>query len=304
MITSFNQIITEVQTGARRMIAVAGADDEHVLQAVIQAGEKGIADAVLVGNGSRIESALRKCCAETGKFRIEHVEGELTEVAEKTVSLVTDGTADAVMKGRMDTSILLKAVLNEKSLRTERFMGVLGIIEPASYGKLIFLTDGGFIIRPTLEQKIDLIRNGVELVRKLGIQVPKVGVVCAIEKVNEKMPDTLEAAELVRMNREGAISGCIVEGPFGFDNAVSAEAAARKGVQGEVPGDADILVFPDLVSANAVYKAMGFLAGVKTAGYLAGANVPIILSSRADSADTKLNSIAIAALAVGANRQE
>jgi len=297
MITNFDHLISGVQSGVLRKIAVAGAGDPHVLQAVVLAKEKGIADAVLVGNGPAIEEALKECGSRTCDFHIEHVDGVLMDTARRTVELVLDGTAGAIMKGFMDTSILLKAVLEQKGLRTERFMGVLGIIEPPSYGKLLFLTDGGFIIRPTLEQKIDLIKNGAELVRKLGREIPKVGLVCAIEKVNEKMPDTVEAAELVKMNRAGLLPGCIVEGPFGFDNAVSAEAAACKGVEGEVPGDADILVFPDIVSANAVYKALGFLAGVRTAGYLAGARVPIIVSSRADSVDTKLNSIAMAALA-------
>ena len=297
MITSFKEVITKVQSDRMRMIAVAGADDLQVMQGLAQARRMGIADAVLVGNGPKIEETLKECGAGDCGFRIEHVEGDLPKVAERTVSLITGGSADVIMKGFMDTSILLKAVLKEKSLRTERYMSVLGILEPPSYGKLLFLTDGGFIIRPTLEQKIDLIRNGCEVVKKLGIHPPKVGLVCAVEKVNEKMPDTVEAAELVKMNREGKIPDCIVEGPFGFDNAVSAEAAAHKGVRGKVPGDADLLVFPDLVSANAVYKAMGFLTETKTAGYLAGAKIPIIVCSRADNPETKLNSIAMAALA-------
>jgi len=254
-------------------------------------------EAVLVGNGNRIVAGLRAAGRSPADFRIEHVNGNSEAVAERTVQLVLDGEVGSIMKGYMDTSALLKAVLAHKELKTGRFMSVLGIIESPRYKKLLFLTDSGFIIRPTLEQKIDLIKNGVELVGKLGGKIPKVGVVCAVEKVNDKMPDTLDAAELARLNQQGDITGCIVEGPLGFDNAVSAEAAAHKGVQGQVPGDADILLFPDLVSANSVYKTFGFLTDSKTAGYLAGAQVPIIITSRADSVETKLNSLAMVALA-------
>ena len=278
-------------------IAVAGAEDAPVLEAVCAAKDQGIIDAILVGDGPSIEAGLQQAGRKPSEFRIEHVEGDLPAVAERTVRLVLDGEAGSIMKGYMDTSVLLKAVLARPQLKTGRFMSVLGIIESPHYKKLLFLTDSGFIPRPTLEQKIDLIKNGVDLVKKLGGEMPKVGIVCAIEKINEKMPETLDAAELVRRNQSGEIKGCIVEGPLGFDNAVSAEAAAHKGVKGVVPGDADILVFPDLVAANSVYKTFGFLTDSKTAGYLAGAKVPIIITSRADSVRTKLNSLAMVALA-------
>ncbi|MCF7948844.1 MAG: bifunctional enoyl-CoA hydratase/phosphate acetyltransferase [Spirochaetia bacterium] len=297
MIRSFKQLIEDVQAKHISPIAVAGADDPPVLEAVCAARNQGIMEAVLVGNGGRIESGLQSTGRSPADFRIEHVNGNSEAVAERTVQLVLDGEVGSIMKGYMDTSVLLKAVLAQKELKTGRFMSVLGIIESPHYKKLLFLTDSGFIIRPTLEQKIDLIKNGVDLVGKLGEKNPKVGVVCAVEKVNDKMPDTLEAAELARLNQQGNITGCIVEGPLGFDNAVSAEAAAHKGVQGQVPGDADILLFPDLVSANSVYKTFGFLTNSKTAGYLAGAQVPIIITSRADSVETKLNSLAMVAIA-------
>jgi len=297
MIRSFKQLIEEVQAKHIAPIAVAGAEDPPVLQAVCTAKDQGIMEAVLVGKGSRIEEGLIAAGRSTADFRIEHIEGDAETVAERTVQLVLNGEVGSIMKGYMDTSALLKAVLAHKELKTGRFMSVLGIIESPRYKKLLFLTDSGFIIRPSLEQKIDLIKNGVELLGKLGAKIPKVGVVCAVEKVNDKMPDTLDAAELARLNQQGDITGCIVEGPLGFDNAVSAEAASHKGVQGQVPGDADILLFPDLVSANSVYKTFGFLTDSKTAGYLAGAQVPIIITSRADSVETKLNSLAMVALA-------
>ncbi|HKK66349.1 MAG TPA: phosphate acyltransferase, partial [Clostridia bacterium] len=307
MITSFSHVISEVQKSQAPPIAVAGAEDPHVLESICAAKDSEIMDAILVGNGEKIKAGLQHidmrganlqhAGRRPSEFRIEHVDGEPAAVAERTVQLVLEGEAGSIMKGFMDTSVLLKAVLAREELKTGRFMSVLGIIESPHYNKLLFLTDSGFIPRPTLEQKIDLIKNGVDLVEKLGGKIPKVGVVCAVEKVNDKMPDTLDAAELARLNQQGDITGCIVEGPLGFDNAVSAEAAAHKGVQGQVPGDADILLFPDLVSANSVYKTFGFLTDSKTAGYLAGAQVPIIITSRADSVETKLNSLAMVALA-------
>ncbi len=297
MISSFSQVISEVQSGQAPPIAVAGAEDTPVLAAICAAKDQGIIEAILVGDGPSIEAGLQELGRKPSEFHIENVEGDLPAVAERTVRLVLDGEAGSIMKGYMDTSILLKAVLARPELKTGRFMSVLGIIESPHYKKLLFLTDSGFIPRPSLEQKIDLIKNGVDLVEKLGGNTPKVGIVCAIEKVNEKMPETLDAAELARLNQSGDITGCIVEGPLGFDNAVSAEAAAHKGVKGVVPGDADILVFPDLVAANSVYKTFGFLSDAKTAGYLAGAQIPIIITSRADSVETKLNSLAMVALA-------
>ena len=297
MIRSFTQVISIVQKSQAPPIAVAGAEDAPVLDAVCRAKDQGIMNAILVGDGTSIEAGLQKAGRRPAEFRIEHVDGDLTAVAERTVRLVLDGDAGSIMKGYMDTSVLLKAVLAHAELKTGRFMSVLGIIESPHYKKLLFLTDSGFIPRPTLEQKIDLIKNGVDLVEKLGGEIPKVGVVCAIEKVNEKMPETVDAAELVKLNQSGQIPGCIVEGPLGFDNAVSAEAAAHKGVKGVVPGNADILLFPDLVAANSVYKTFGFLTDAKTAGYLAGAKIPIIITSRADSVETKLNSLAMVALA-------
>jgi phosphate butyryltransferase len=295
MITSFDQVIAEVQTRKTTTIAVAGAEDPPVLQAVTEARSRGICEAVLVGKGPAIEAGLKALDCRSGDYQIVHVEDGDQAVAETTVALVLEGSAGSIMKGFMDTSTLLKAVLAEKRLKTEGYMTVFGIVESPYYKKLLFLADSGFIIRPTLEQKVDIIRSGTELVKKLGVELPKIAVVCAVEKVNEKMPETLEAAELARMNREGKITGCIVEGPFGFDNAVSAEAAAHKGIKGVVPGDADILLFPDLVAANSVYKTFGFLSSAKTAGFLAGAKVPIIITSRSDSVDTKLNSLAITA---------
>lgn len=299
MITSFDQIITEVQSRKTTTVAVAGAEDPPVLQAVTEARKRGICEAVLVGDGPAIEKGLKDFGCRTADFRIEHVSESDRAVAEKTVALVLEGAADSIMKGYMDTSTLLKAVLAEKQLKTDRFMTVFGIAESPHYPKILFLADSGFIIRPSLEQKADIIRSGTDLVKKLGIEVPKIAVVCAVEKVNEKMPETLDATELVRMNREGEITGCIVEGPFGFDNAVSAEAAAHKRIEGVVPGEADILLFPDLVAANSVYKTFGFLTSAKTAGYLAGAKIPIIITSRSDSVDTKLNSLAMVALSAG-----
>ena len=299
---SFKEILDAVKQFEPVTFAVSSAESKEALEAIYKASEIGIARAVLLGNKKKIKEELTKCNIPLDYFPIEHFDGAGEKVAKRTVELVKEGKAKAILKGHIETSVLLKAILNEKSFRTQRSMNVLGIVESSHYHKLLFISDAGFIIRPDLNQKIDIIHNAVDVLHKLGISNPKVAIVCAKEKVSEKMPDTLDAAELTKMNQEGSISGCLVEGPFGFDNAISKEAAKLKGLNNVVAGDADILVLPDLVSANVLYKSFGFLTDAKTAGYMVGSKVPVIITSRADSMDTKLNSIGLAAFVASVNQ--
>lgn len=297
MVTSFTELIKYAANKEKVKIAVAAAQDPQVLGAVYSAYKKNIVDAILVGDRPAILKCLETCEIDERIFEIVHVQGGLREQSEKAVELVTNGKAKVIMKGLVDTSILLKAVLAEKSnLRTGRIMSSVGVIQTPFYHKFLLITDPGMNIRPTLEQKKQIIENALQVTKGLGIESPKVGVLCAKEKVNPKMPETVDAEALTSMNQTGELAGCIVGGPFALDNIVSREAAMHKGIDHPVAGDADIILVPEIVSGNALYKSLAFLSDIKSAGLIVGAKVPIILTSRADSEDTKLNSIALAAL--------
>lgn len=296
MLTSFSKVLDKAKEAKKVTIAVAGAQDTHVLEAVNAACRQGIAEAILVGDETQILVSLKQCNISRDVFEIMHVNGGLAEQSQEAVNLIVQGRAQVLMKGLVDTSILLKAVLKERSLRTGRSMSVVGLLEVPAYPKLLLVTDAGMIIAPDLEQKKQIIENAVEVARALEIEVPKVAVLCAKEKVDQNMPATLDAQSLVKMNQGGTLGGCQVGGPFALDNAISLDAARQKGIEDPVAGDADIILAPDLVSGNALYKTLVFLAGAKSAGILVGAKVPIVLTSRADSEATKLHSIAIAAL--------
>lgn len=297
MITSFNEMIKQASITKSIKLSVAAAADIHVLKAVYSAYEQNIADAILVGDKLEITKCLEECGIDVNTFEIIHVDGDLKAQSEKAVELVTNGKAQAIMKGLVDTSILLRAVLNEKAnLRTGRVMSSVGVIETPFYHKMLLITDPGMSIKPNLDQKKQIIENALQVTKGLGIHNAKVGVLCAKEKVNPKMPETVDAAELVKMNESGELSGCIVGGPFALDNIVSKEAAAHKGIDNPVAGEADIILAPEIVSGNTLYKALAFLSEIKSAGIIVGAKAPIILTSRADSEETKLNSIALAAV--------
>jgi phosphate butyryltransferase len=210
---------------------------------------------------------------------------------------VSSGKAHMVMKGLVDTGIILKAVLNkETGLRTGSVLSHVAIFDVVNYPRLLLVTDAAMNIAPTLEQKKQIIENSLHVANGLDIDEPKVGVICAKEKVNPKMPATVDAGELVKMNENGELTGCIVGGPFALDNAVSEEAAKLKGISHPVAGKADILMCPNIESGNILYKTLGFLANAKSAGVIVGAKAPIILTSRADSEEAKLNSIALGVL--------
>ena len=296
MLSHFSQVLEKAKSVDRVTVAVAAAQDAHVLQAVWQAHQLGIAEAFLVGNRDEILKALQDCAIPPDAFEIVHVEGDLAAQSDRAVSLVAGGQAHIIMKGLVNTGILLKSVLNEKRLRTGRTMSAVGILETEHYPKFLLTTDAGMLIAPDLEQKRQILINALEIARALEIELPKVAVLCAKEKVHPKMQDTLDAQALVEMNERGELTGCLVGGPFALDNAVSPEAARQKGLDHPVAGDADIFLVPDLVSGNILYKSLVFLAKAKSAGIVVGAKAPIVLTSRADSEETKLNSIAVAAL--------
>ena len=296
MIRSFDEVLKIAAERGPKTIAVACADDAEVLTAIETAREKGIAKAILVGDGEKIESICSVKGISLEDYEVIDIK-DMAEASLKAVELVSSGKADILMKGLVDTSILLKAVLDkEVGLRTGSVLSHVAVFDIKGYDRLFFITDAAMGIAPDLEGKKKILQNAVKAAQALDIEVPKVAVVCAKEKVNPKMPCTLDAAELQKMNESGEISGCIVGGPFALDNAVSKKAAEHKGVTHPGAGEADILLVPDIESGNILYKALVFFAETKNAGILVGTKAPVVLTSRADSDETKLNSIAMGVL--------
>lgn len=286
-------------------IAVAAAQDEAVLSAVEAARREGLASAVLFGDTAAIEAVAKEEGIDLSPYEIVHVPG-LAQAAAAAVARVRDGGASLLMKGLLDTAIILKAALNkEAGLNAGRLASHAGVAASPYYHKLLIVTDAAINIAPGIREKLDIIRNAVDLSRALGVERPKVALLAAIEKVNpEKMPCTVDAATLTQMNRRGQIPLCVVDGPLALDNAVSAEAARVKKIESPVAGDADILVVPDIEAGNVLYKALFDLGGAKGAGLVLGAAAPIVLTSRSDTAETKVASIALAVLAAASSERE
>ncbi|HQO02107.1 MAG TPA: bifunctional enoyl-CoA hydratase/phosphate acetyltransferase [Spirochaetota bacterium] len=296
MITKLSDIFVKI--GARKdrkKIAVVAAHDEHVLDAVTAATKQGIVDAVLVGDRERIREI-----ADIHQFDISACEiideKENIDAAALAVRMIHEGTAHVLMKGLVDTPTFLRPILQrEGGLRTGDILSSVAIFELKGYHKIFALTDGGLNIAPDLKTKVSILRNGVFFMNRLGIEMPKVAVLGALEFVNESMTATIDGALLSKMAQRGQLKHCIVDGPLSFDNAISAESARFKGIESEVAGDADILLAPNIETANVLYKSFVYLAKASPAAIIVGASVPVILTSRADSEVVKLNSISLAA---------
>ncbi len=293
----FDEIIAKVQECGRKKVAVAAAQDEAVLEAVREAKERGIADAILVGDEKKIREI-----AETMQMDLEGYEiidePDLIQASLKAVKLAHDGVADMYMKGLIDSKNFLRSVLDkEVGLRTGGTLSHVCVFEIPGIDHLLFLTDVAFMTYPALEDKVNIIKNTIPVCKACGVDMPKVAPLAAVEVVNPKMPVTLDAAELVKMNEEGKLTGCIVDGPLSLDLAIDPEAAKHKGATNrKIQGDADILLFPDIHAGNLVYKAIVHMVKVKNGCILTGTKVPVILTSRSDTFETKVNSIALAAV--------
>lgn len=294
---NFDALLDKVKACSTKKIAVAVAQDDAVLEAVQAAKEKKIADAILVGDADKIKEIAASLNMDLSDYEIIDVK-DITEAAHTAVKLVHDGKADMYMKGLIDTKGFLKSVLDkEVGLRTGKPLSHVALFEIAGYEKMFFLSDVAFIPYPTLEDKVGIINNTVEVAHACGIECPKVAPLAAVEVVNPKMPVTVEAAELTKMNEEGKITGCIVDGPLSMDLAIDPEAARHKGATGrKIVGDADVLLFPDIHAGNITYKTLVHTANVKNGCILTGTKAPVILTSRSDSFETKVNSIALAAV--------
>ncbi len=293
----FDDIIKKVSSLEMKKVSVAAAQDEAVLEAVIEAKKRGIADAILVGDAAKMQEIAAARGFDISSFEIID-EPDMMEAALKAVKLAHDGKVDMYMKGLADSKTFLKSILDkEVGLRTGSALSHVCVFEVPGIEQLLFLTDVAFMTYPTLEDKVSIIKNTIPVANACGVELPKVAPLAAVEVVNPKMPCTLEAAELVKMNEEGTITGCIVDGPLSLDLAIDAEAAKHKGATDrKIQGDADILLFPDIHAGNLVYKMMVRMDDIKNGCILTGTKVPAILTSRSDTFETKVNSIALAAV--------
>ena len=293
---SFSEIYEKVKgSDHMRVVAVAAAEDEPVLQAVAKAKELGLCNAVLVGDQEKIENLLKELHIHD-EFRIID-EKNPAAAAKIAANLVREGECDILMKGLVDTKSLLRAVLDkETGLATGNLISHLAAFEVPGYDRMLFVTDAAMNTYPGLKEKVGILNNAVKFVTSLGVEMPKVAVVCAVEVVNEAMQSTIDAAMLSKMNDRGQIKGCIVDGPLALDNALSVEAAEHKGIKSPVAGHAQILLMANIESGNVLYKSLTYAAHSKTGGVLLGAKAPVVVTSRADSFESKVNSIAMAVL--------
>lgn len=296
MSRNFDDLLLKLKVVNTKKVAVAVAQDEPVLEAIKEAKLKGIADAILVGDENEIHEIAKKIDMDLSQFEIVH-EKNVKKAVLLAVELTSSGKADMVMKGLVDTATFLKSVLNkEVGLRTGSLMSHVAVFEIEGIDRLILLTDAAFNIYPDLKAKVQIINNSVMVAKACGIDNPKVAPVCAVEVINPDMPSTVDASLLSKMNDRGQIKGCVIDGPLALDNAWSEEAAHHKGITGPVAGKADILLLPNIESANVMYKTLTYTAKTRNGGILVGTSAPVILTSRADSFETKVNSIALAAL--------
>lgn len=293
---NFKDIFEAVKSGAsRKIVAVAAAEDEEVLKAIVKSRELGLCDAVLVGNEKEILRLLSEMGVDN-TFRIID-EKNPVESSKIAAELVRNGEAQILMKGLVETKFLLKAVLDkERGLASGKLISHVSAFEVPGFDRMLFITDAAMNTYPGLKEKVAITENAVRFVHSLGIETPKVAVICAVEVVNEAMPATIDAAMLSKMNDRGQIKGCLIDGPLALDNAISAEAAKHKGIKSPVAGHADILLMPNIESGNVLYKALTYTTESKSGGLLLGANAPVVVTSRADSFESKVNSIAMAVL--------
>ncbi len=303
MIRSLEQLRTPRENTHSSRLAVAVAQDAEVLLAVDKARRLGIATATLVGDETEIRGIAAALNIDLSDYEILP-ESDKVEACRKAVKLVRDKQADVVMKGIVDTAIILKAVLDKEiGLRESPVLSHVAVFEVPGYDRLFYLADAAMNIAPDVEAKKHILNNTVKVAHALGNENPIAACLCAVEKVNPKMQATLDAAALVEANKAGEINGCTVIGPLALDNAISPEAAHHKGITDPNAGHADILLVPAIEVGNVFYKSMVFMAKAKNAGVIVGAKAPIVLTSRADSDETKLNSIALALKVAAANEK-
>ncbi len=296
MFKNFEEMVNQAKTTSPKIVAVAVADDTPVLDALKKAEEDGLVRSILVGNKANIER-----CAQEVNYDLTNVtiydEPDSTQACHKTAQLVADGEADFLMKGLVGTATLLRAVLNKDyGLRGDGLLSHIALMDLAQLDRLVIMTDGGMVMYPDINQKKQLIENAVGVMHAIGVDLPNVAPLAAVELVNPDMEATLHAAVLSKMAERGQIKGCVIDGPLAFDNAINEEAARHKGIVSPVAGKADILLVPNIETGNVLYKSLAFFSEMQAALVVVGAKVPVVVTSRADSFMTKYYSLALCKL--------
>lgn len=281
--------------------AVAYPCEASALAGAIEAAQAGLITPILVGPLKKIEETAKAARIDLGKTETVDASDSVAAAA-KAVAMIREGKAEVLMKGSLHTDELMAAVVSREGLRTGRRISHAFVMDVPTYHKVLIVTDGAINIAPTLEDKVDICQNAIDLALSLGCERPKVAILCAVETVNSKMQATLDAAALCKMAERGQIRGGILDGPLAFDNAISKQAAETKGIKSAVAGDPDILLAPDLEAGNILAKQLSFLAHADSAGMVLGARVPVILTSRADSVRSRIASCAVAKLVAHARR--
>lgn len=293
VVKNFHDLIELAKQQSKMTLSVAVAQDDEVLIAVDSARKLGIIDAILVGDKEKIEKIAQEASIDLSYYEILDCKNNIL-AARKAVELVSSGQADFLMKGLIGTADILKAVLDKEiGLRDKNLLSHVMVYSVPTYHKLLFLTDGGMVPYPDLNQKVQIVQNAVKVAKSLGVDPIHVAPICAVEVINPDMKATLDAAALTQMNERGQIKGCIIDGPLALDNAISKDAAKHKGIESEVAGEADIILVPNIETGNALGKSLTYFAMAKSAGVIMGAKCPIVLVSRADTHESKLYSIAL-----------
>jgi phosphotransacetylase/acyl dehydratase len=283
-------------------MAVVHPVDDASLLGTVRAAEAGLIAPILVGPAERIQEAAKRASVDISRYRIVAADHS-HEAATKAVALVRAGEVNALMKGKLHTDELMHAVLeHEAGLRTERRLSHVFVMDIPDYSKPLLITDAGINITPTLEEKVDILQNAIDLANALGTDQPKAAILCAVETVDASMPCTMTASALCKMADREQIQGALVDGPLAFDNAISEKAARTKGIHSSVAGKADILLTPDLEAGNMLVKQLGYFSGATSAGVVLGARVPIALTSRADDELCRMASCAVASLMYASQR--
>jgi phosphate butyryltransferase len=300
-VSNFDELIQlvkqdNIKNGGKRKVAVMCADDEEVLEALVEARDSGIADSFLVGKKDNILKVAKECNLDLSNMEIID-EPDVAKCGEVCTQLVNSGKASVMMKGLVGSSDYMRAILNkEKGLRSGRLLSHVALFDLPTYHKFLAVTDAAVNIRPTLEEKMGIIGNAAEVLKCIGVKKPKVAVICAVETVNpDKMPATADAQKLSVMAKEGKLGDVYVDGPFALDVAVSKHAAKVKKLDNmDVPGDADVILADDIESGNMAYKALCNFGQGRSAAIVAGAKAPLVLTSRSDSHESKYLSIVLA----------
>ena len=296
MIYQLSQLTEKAKNKQQRRIVIAAAEDESVLKSLQTAMQENIVTPILVGDKTEIEKIAKSVGLNLDGIQIIHNEKGANVSAQIAVSIIKKGEADVLMKGNVSTGALLKAVLDkENGLRKGGVLSHVAFFESPYYHKLLCVTDAAMNVAPDFDTKVHIVNNAVEACHKIGIDTPKVAVMAAIETVNPKMEATVHAAMMKTMSDRKQFKNCIVDGPLAIDNAVSKYAAEHKGIVSNVAGDCDIILVPDIEAGNMLYKTLNFLGGATAAGVIMGAVVPIVLTSRSDTEESKMLSIALAA---------